>query len=109
MQSNLYVDNIISRCETDKAAVHYYREARAIMSSARFNLHSWSSNSSELNSIATLDNVADDSKLVNVLGLCWKPTTDELTVAAKPSILAHDYLVVPCNKTRSATTPFKGI
>ena len=52
MQSNLYVDNIISACETDKAAVHYYREARAIMSSPRFNLRIWSSNSSELNAIA---------------------------------------------------------
>ena len=93
IQSNLYVNNIISGCETDKAAVNYYREARAIMSSARFNLRSWSSNSTELNEIATQDNVADDSSLVNVLGLRWNPTTDELIIATKPSVLAHDHLV----------------
>ena len=93
MRSNLYVDNIISGCETDKAAVHYYREARAIMSSARFNLRSWSSNSSELTAIATLDHVADNNTLVNILGLRWNPTTDELTIATKPSPLANDHLV----------------
>ena len=95
IQSNLYVDNIISGCETDKAAVNYYREARAIMSmsSARFIFRSWSSYSTELNVIATQDSVTDDSSLVNVLGLCWNPTKDELTIAAKPSVLAHDHMV----------------
>ena len=93
MQSNLYVDNIISGCETEQAVVNYYREARSIMSSARFNLRSWSSNSAELNTIAIQDNTADTNALVNILGLRWNPTTDELTVAAKPSILTHDHLV----------------
>ena len=63
------------------------------MSSAKFNLRCWSSNSTKLNAIATQDNVADDSSLVNVLGLRWNPTTDELTIATKPSVLAHDHLV----------------
>lgn len=82
MQSNLYVDNVISGCETEQAVVNYYREARFIMSSTRFNLHSWSSNSTELKAIAAQDNTANNNILVNVLGLHWKPTTDELTIAA---------------------------
>lgn len=92
MQSNLYMDNIISGCETEQAAMNYYSEARTIMSSARFNLCSWFSNSAELKTIATQDSTADTTS-VNVLGLCWNPTTDKLSLAAKPSILAHDHLV----------------
>ena len=41
----------------------------------------------------TQDNTADDNTLVNILGLRWNPTTDELTVAAKPSILTNNHLV----------------
>ena len=50
---NLYVDKI-SRCEIERAAVNYYREARATISSARFNLRCWSSNSAELTTIAPM-------------------------------------------------------
>ena len=46
-----------------------------------------------MNAVATQDNVADDSSLVNVLGLRWNPTIDELTIATKLSVLAHDHLV----------------
>ena len=93
MRSNLYVDNIITGGATKQAVVSYYREARSIMSSANMNLRSWSSNSIELKAIAAQDNVSDDSQSVNVLGLRWNPTTDELSLAAKPTILTHDHLV----------------
>ena len=93
MRSNLYVDNIITGGATEQAVVSYYREARSIMSSANMNLRSWSSNSIELKAIAAQDNVSDDSQSVNVLGLRWNPTTDELSLAAKPTILTHDHLV----------------
>jgi len=93
MQSNLYVDNIISGCEPEKTAVDNYREARAIMCSARFNLRSWSSNSIKLKAVATRENTVDDNMSVNILGLCWNPITDELSLNMKPSILAHDHLV----------------
>ena len=69
MQSNLYVDNVISGCNSEQTAVNYYREARSIMSSARFNLLSWSSNSTALKAIAIQDNTADTNMVVNVLGL----------------------------------------
>ena len=73
MRSNLYVDNVISGCNSEKTAVNYYREARSIMSSARFNLRSWSSNSTGLKTIATQDNTADNNMVVNVLDLRWNP------------------------------------
>ena len=93
MLSNLYVDNIISGCDTEQAAENYYKEARTIMCDARLNLRSWSSNSAELNAAAIKDNTAERALLVNVLGLHWTPTSDKLHLAAKPSILPHDNLV----------------
>ena len=93
MQANLYVDNVISGCDTEQEAVQYYEEARAIMSSANFNLRSWSSNSVELKAIATQESTSDDSSSVNILGLRWNPTTDEISLAAKSSISAYDNLI----------------
>jgi len=92
MRSNLYVDNIITGGATEQAVVSYYGEAWSLMSSANMNLHSWSSKSVELKTIATQDNVSDDSHSVSILGLRWNPTTDELSLTAKPTILTHDYL-----------------
>ena len=93
MLSNLYVDNIISGCDTEQAAVAYYRQARTIIGEARLNLRSWSSNSAELTAAATKDNTAEGALSVNVLGLRWNPTSDILHLAEKPSILAYDHLV----------------
>ena len=69
MQINLYVDNIITGCDTEDAAADYYKEARAIMTSGMFNLHRWSSNSSRLQANAVQDNTASAHSTVNVLGL----------------------------------------
>ena len=100
--SNLYVDKIISCCDTEQATVDYYRQARTIMCDARLNLHSWSSNSAELTTIAIKDNTADRARTVNVLGLRWNPTSDKLRwnptsdklhLTDKPSILLYDHLV----------------
>ena len=41
IQANLYVDNVVSGCETELAAIQYYKQARVIMSEAKFNLRSW--------------------------------------------------------------------
>ena len=69
MQSNLYVDNIITGCYTKGAAIDYYKEARAIMSSAQFNLCSWPYNSIAPKASAVQDNTVDDHSTVNILGL----------------------------------------
>ena len=93
MQLNFYVDNIITGYDTESAAVDYYKTARAIMSSAKFNLRSWSSNSNELMAKAVQDSTADDHNIVNVLGLHWNPTTDVLSVVTKPFLPACNHLV----------------
>ena len=55
MKSNLYVDNIISSCQSEETILHYYAESRAIVSDAKFNLRSWTSNSSKLTQQAQRD------------------------------------------------------
>ena len=45
MKENLYVDNLISGCDTEVDAVAYYEEARSTISQGKFNLRSWASNS----------------------------------------------------------------
>jgi len=93
MKSNLYVENVISGGATEEEVVSYYKEARSIMSSAKMHLRSWSSKSVKLNAIATEDGVNDDSQSVNMLGLRWNTTTDELSLAVKSTISTHDHLV----------------
>ena len=45
MKENLYVDNVITGCNTDAEALRYYQESRSVMAEAKLNLRSWASNS----------------------------------------------------------------
>ena len=38
IETNLYVDNVISGCDSETDAVNYYNTSRSIMSQAKFNL-----------------------------------------------------------------------
>ena len=83
IQSNLYVDNIVSGCETQTQTVEYFHRARDIMSSARFNLRAWVSNSQELSTTTQQHKIADSSIPANVLGIHWNTTTDKLSLIPK--------------------------
>ena len=93
VQNNLYVDNIITSCPTEQEAVQYYKEARSIMSQAKFNLCSWSSNSIMLTSIATQEKTSDGGNSINILGFHWNPTTDKIMLATKSPPLTSDILI----------------
>ena len=67
--NSLYVDDIISGCDTEEGAIEYYTTARAIMRDAKFNLRSWASNSHLLTAETSKDKVAADCSDVNILGL----------------------------------------
>ena len=92
LKENLYVDNIVTGCDTDKDALSYYEHSRSVMADAKFNLRSWASNSQPLQDQASADGVLDpETNNANVLGLRWDTTSDTLTLAFKdlsPSI--HD-------------------
>ena len=83
IQSNLYVDNVISGCTTEAQTIEYFHKARDIMSNARFNLRAWVSNCQQLSTTAQKHNVADTSIPVSVLGIHWNTTTDKLSLIPK--------------------------
>jgi len=87
MKRNLYVDNIISGCNSEDQVVEYYKEARTIMGQAKFNLRSWSSNSSHLQSLAKPEGTADKELTVSLLGLLWSTSTDTITFSPKQFLI----------------------
>ncbi len=87
MQRNLYVDNLISGCESEAKALSYYEEARSIMAQGKFNLRSWASNSKQLCSRADDEKTNDQSDEVCILGLQWNPSTDKITLTQNGSHL----------------------
>ena len=52
IEDNLYVDNVISGCNSETEAVDYYNEARSILSQVKFNLQSWASNNKQVQVLA---------------------------------------------------------
>lgn len=83
MKKNLYVDNVISGCQSEEAILRYYTEARNIMSEANFNLRSWASNSQQLQTLAQADCVLDSDITVNLLGLKWNTCTDMIALVQR--------------------------
>jgi len=69
IEKNLYVDNIVSGCLSEDDAIRYFKEARAMMLEANFNLRSWASNSPQLQTVVQEEKIADSNKMVNILGL----------------------------------------
>ena len=55
-KANLYVDNLISGCNSEKEAIHYYRQAQSILCEP---LRSWSSSSRQLYVITSEDQTND--------------------------------------------------
>ena len=76
---NIYVDNVISGGTTEESVMQYFRKARAIMSEANFNLRSWASNSPKLQAIVQEERVADTNQVVNLLGVHWDTSTDQIS------------------------------
>ena len=83
MLQNLYVDNIITGCDTSQQAAQFYCKARSIMLEAKFNLRAWASNCTQLNILAQQEKVADNTPLVNILGLQWNTVSDTLQYIPK--------------------------
>ena len=83
IQRNIYVDNIISGCDTEVQLLEYYTQARNFMQQANFNLRSWASNSITLQQIATANKTIDHITTVQILGLLWNTCTDTMSLAPK--------------------------
>ena len=83
VRDNLYVDNVVTGCDTEIDALQYYYKARHTMKSANFNLRSWASNSPKLNAQATTDGSADPNHVVKLLGMTWNTEADTLALVSK--------------------------
>ena len=83
IRSNLYVDNVVTGCDSEIQALQFYHQARSMLSAAKFNLRSWASNSQRLLEIAQQDGTADEKRLTNVLGIQWNSITDQLSLTLK--------------------------
>ena len=106
MLNSLYVDNIISGCDTEENIMEYYATARAIMQDAKFNLRSWASNSQLLAAKASKENTAADSTNVNILGMRWNTVTDTLSLTTRTSIPKHTFLVTKREVLRESSGIF---
>ena len=83
IRHNLYVDNVVTGCNTEREAAQFYRDARSMLSDAKFNLRAWASNSEQLVEMSRQDGTLDSSNLTNVLGLQWDTTADKLSLSLK--------------------------
>ena len=83
MKQNIYVDNILSGCDTEAKLMEYYTQAREIMGKAKFNLRAWSSNSCNLQSLVNNEKTGDPNTTVGILGIRWNTTTDTLSLTPK--------------------------
>lgn len=92
---NLYVDNIISGCQSEEATLHYYQQARHIMGEAKLNLCSWASNSSQLQALSQADKGLDLNTMVNLLGLRWNTATDMISLTKRQ---VTSYAPIPVTK-----------
>ncbi|XP_065911201.1 uncharacterized protein [Dysidea avara] len=83
IRCNLYVDNVVTGCNTEKEAVQFYRQARSMLSEAKFNLRAWASNSKQMVELSQQDGTFDSSNPINVLGIRWDTSTDKLSLSLK--------------------------
>ena len=83
---NLYVDNVVSGCQTESLCMDYFTASRSVLGNANFNLRSWASNSTLLRSTAVEHNVAESANPVKVLGLWWDTQSDLIYSSPKPDV-----------------------
>ena len=105
IQSNLYVDNIVTGLNSEEEALQFYNQARSILSAAKFNFRVWASNSRQLVDTAQREGTTDKNTLITVLGLHWKTSLDKLSLTLKG--LDHPLHLWPpserCSRTHSSS------
>ena len=107
IQSNLYADNVVTGCDTEKGALQFYKQARSMLCEAKFNLRAWASNSKLLMKAA--HGTSDESDLINVLGLSWSTATDCLALSLKSLCLTSSTLTTKHQVLREASKLFDSL
>jgi len=87
--NSLYVDNVVSGCNTEQETSQYFMEACSLTSLSKFNLRAWASNCPSLRNLAQQHNIAESKETVKILGLCWNVELDQLSLCSKPELATH--------------------
>lgn len=80
MQRSVFVDNIISGCESETEAESYFHQASDIMSSANLPLQAWDFSNQQVEKKLSEKGVIDKAAESKTLGLVWNRSTDTLSV-----------------------------
>ena len=105
MKNNIYVDNVLTGCDTEE---EFYYQSRDLM--AKFNLRSWSTNSQRFKEVTNQDNTCDLNMTVGLLGLRWN-TTDLLQEISVPLINLTPLLLkgMFCSHRHKSLIPWDGL
>ena len=89
----MYVDKILSGCNTEDELEVYYKQSRELMSQANFNLRLWSSNSHHLRVITARGKTHDPNSTIALLGLKWNTVTDTVSLAPRQLSPANTFVM----------------
>ena len=78
----IYVDNLFHSDNNEDRLVEFYQQARLVMTTGRFNLREWGSNSTKVREKAKLDKVLVSNEKLGALGLWWAQLEDKFTFKA---------------------------
>ncbi len=80
MLKSVFVDNIITGCESPSAALNDYTEANRIMDQAHLPLQAWGFSDGAVEKSLVEEGSTDLSRLSKTLGLIWNREKDTLNV-----------------------------
>ncbi|XP_046632893.1 uncharacterized protein LOC124312397 [Daphnia pulicaria] len=86
---SVFVDNIITGCESPSAALNYFTEANRIMNEAHLPLQAWGFSDGAVEKSLAEGGSTDPSRLSKTLGLIWNREKDTLNVQP-PHLSAAD-------------------
>ena len=91
IRKNIYVDNVITRCDSVNESVQFYTEAKQIFHRAGMNLRDWATNSKQvLNRIHHEDQ--SNAERMKVLGLTWIVDKDTMSINVCSATNTHSRL-----------------
>lgn len=71
MDSSIYIDNLITGCDSEQEVLEYYHEANSTLNKAGLQLKTSGSNSSLIKTKAREEGVGDSSDKTKLLGLLY--------------------------------------
>ena len=93
--NNMYVDDCLSGSFDTASALQLKADLSSLMKSGGFELTKWASNcKSVMNRIPESDRnpvlISDEPACMKVLGVCWEPDTDTISIDVKPILDSVD-------------------